>query len=254
MDQKQSVQAQFGPVAANYAAATVHRGGPDLEAMVPAARLQGGERVLDVGCGAGHTALAFAPHALQVDALDLTPAMLEQVRKLADERGIENLQTRQGDVESLPYPDDSFERVTCRLCAHHFQHPARALSEIARVLAPGGLLLLVDIVSPEEPVADTFLNAVELMRDPSHVRDYSLSQWLGMLGAVGLSPELLGTWPMRLDFESWVRRIGATQQAIAGLEVMFDTASQGVRDAFSVDADRGFTIQNALIRATHSGR
>jgi SAM-dependent methyltransferase len=197
--------------------------------------------------------LAFAPHVLQVDALDLTPAMLEQVTKLAEERGITNLQTRQGDVASLPYPDASFERVTCRLCAHHFQHPARALSEIARVLAPDGLLVLVDIVSPEEPVADTFLNAVELMRDPSHVRDHSISQWLGMLGAGGLSPELLGSWPMRLDFESWVRRIGATKQAIVGLEEMFDAASEGVRDAFEVDDARGFTIQNALIRATRTG-
>lgn len=248
MDQKQAVQAQFGPAAANYAVAHVHRGGPDLEAMLPAHELRGGERVLDVGCGAGHTALAFAPHVASVEALDLTEAMLDQVQRLASERDLRNLTTRQGDVEALPYPDASFDRVTCRLCAHHFPRPARAMAEIARVLRPGGAFLLVDIVSPEDPAQDSFLNAIELLRDPSHVRDLRLSEWLPLLGAAGLSPELLATWPMRLDFESWVHRIGATAEATAGLRVLFDNASESVRSAFAIDGERGFTITNALVR------
>ena len=76
--QKQAVRDQFGPVAAHYRTAGVHRAGPDLEAMLPAATLRGDERVLDVGCGGGHTAVAFAPAVAEVVALDLTEAMLEQ--------------------------------------------------------------------------------------------------------------------------------------------------------------------------------
>jgi ubiquinone/menaquinone biosynthesis C-methylase UbiE len=253
LDQKQSVQARFGPAAGNYASAGVHKSGPDLEAMLPAAAPTGSERVLDVGCGAGHTAIAFAPHVQSVDAVDLTPAMLEQTDKLAERAGARNLTTRLGDVEALPYPDRQFEIVTCRLCAHHFGQPGRALSEIARVLAPGGQLILVDIVSPEPPEQDTFLNTLEMLRDPSHVRDHSLSQWLAMLGAAGLAPELLATWPMRLDFERWLRRIGASPEAEVGLRALFGAASRGVRDHFEIAENLDFTITNALLRATRIG-
>jgi ubiquinone/menaquinone biosynthesis C-methylase UbiE len=81
----------LGANAERYAASDYHRGGDDLEAMVGAAELSGGERVLDVGCGTGFTAFAFAPHVAEVVALDLTPAMLEQARALAGRRGLSNL-------------------------------------------------------------------------------------------------------------------------------------------------------------------
>jgi ubiquinone/menaquinone biosynthesis C-methylase UbiE len=249
LDQKQSVQAQFGPVAANYASAAVHSGGPDLDALLPAAALRGDERLLDVGCGAGHTALAFAPHVATVEALDLTQGMLDQVDKLTAERGVRNLVTKLGDVEALPYPRSTFDIVTCRLCAHHFVNPGRALSEISRVLVPGGLFLLVDIVSPETAVSDTFLNTVELMRDPSHVRDHSISQWLAMLGAAGFASELLASWPMHLDFASWVTRIGASADAERGLRTLFAAAAKEVQAEFAIDPDDSFTITNALFRA-----
>src|SRR5262245_55828405 len=84
-DVKQSVQRQFGAVAANYATSPVHRGGPDLDAMLAAATPRGHERVLDAGCGTGHTALAFAPLVAEVVGADLTEAMLEQGRRLAAE-------------------------------------------------------------------------------------------------------------------------------------------------------------------------
>ena len=250
-DQKRSVRAGFGPAAPAYASAEVHRSGPDLAAMVAASALSGREHVLDVGCGAGHTAVAFAPLAARVEALDLTEEMLEQTRGLARERGVDNLHTQLGDAEALPYPADHFERVTCRLCAHHFPHPGRALAEIARVLKPGGLLLLADILAPETPAEDTFLNALERMRDPSHVRDHSLSQWWAMLGAAGLAPELLGTWPIPLDFESWVARIGASPGAVSGLRVLFASATSEARTGLSLGDDLSFTLCNGLIRARH---
>src|SRR5689334_2339222 len=98
MDVKASVQNQFGLSADNYATSAVHVGGPDLTAMVGAADLQGGERVLDVGCGAGHTALAFAQYAAEVVAVDLTLAMLTAARRLATERGVTNIKFERGDV------------------------------------------------------------------------------------------------------------------------------------------------------------
>ncbi len=248
-DQKQAVRAQFGPSAAAYASASVMRAGPDLEAMAGAARLSGNERVLDVGCGAGHTALAFAPRVARVEAIDLTEEMLAQTRELARERGVRNLRTQLGDAEALPYPAARFELATCRLCAHHFQHPGRALAEIARVLVPGGCLLLADILAPATPAEDSFLNAIELMRDPSHVRDHSLSEWWTMLGNAGFVPELVGIWPLALDFESWVSRIGASPSAVAGLRTLLGRASSEARATFSIGEDLSFSLSSGLIRA-----
>ena len=91
-----SVQEQFGPVAAAYVTSAVHAGGPDLEAMVAAGNLQGTERVLDVATGAGHTAIAFARQAAEVTAFDLTEAMLATAQNLAAEQGVTNISVRCG--------------------------------------------------------------------------------------------------------------------------------------------------------------
>src|SRR5690348_11657563 len=174
-DVKAAVQQQFGNVAANYATSSVHASGEDLNRMVQYANLIGTERVLDAGCGAGHTALAFAPHVAGVVAYDLTPSMLEQVEALAFQRGTTNLTTHRGDVEELPFEDGVFDLVVSRLSAHHWPHPAQALAQFKRVLKPNGQFILSDIVAAEAPTLDTFLQAIELLRDPSHVRDQSIS-------------------------------------------------------------------------------
>jgi SAM-dependent methyltransferase len=184
-----------------------------------------------------------------VVALDLTEQMLEQTLELAGERSVDNLTTRLGDVEALPFEAARFDIVTCRLCAHHVERPARALAEIARVLVPHGQLVLVDIVSPETPMEATFLNAIEILRDPSHVRDHAISEWLAMLGAAGFAPEVLNTWPLRQRFGDWVARIGASEAAIRALETLFDAASEALRDSFRIDAERGFDLRNALLYA-----
>ncbi|MBV9279671.1 MAG: class I SAM-dependent methyltransferase, partial [Chloroflexi bacterium] len=128
-DIKGAVRRQFGAVAVRYATSAVHAGGPDLEALAGA--VPEGVRVLDVGCGAGHTALTLAPRVASVVAIDLTDEMLDQGRRLAAERGLGNVRFVRGDAERLDYPDASFDVVTSRYSAHHFPHPARALAEIA---------------------------------------------------------------------------------------------------------------------------
>jgi SAM-dependent methyltransferase len=249
VDIKQSVQRQFGAVAASYATSAVHIGGPDLDAMLAAVTPRGVERVLDAGCGTGHTALAFAPLVAEVVGIDLTEAMLEQARQLAAERGLKNVQFQHGDVEQLPFPDAAFDIVTSRYSAHHYPHPALALREFARVLRPGGLFLLVDVVAADDPTQDTFLNAIELLRDPSHVRDHALGQWRAMLGAAGFADELLGTWPLRLEFAAWVTRMKTPPLAVGQLKALLDGAPREVRAAMAIDAqDYSFSIPLALLR------
>ncbi|HTO54885.1 MAG TPA: class I SAM-dependent methyltransferase [Myxococcota bacterium] len=239
VDLDTSIQRQFGAAATNYVSSPVHSGGPTLEGLVARAALTGRERVLDVGTGAGHTALALAPRAAEVIALDLTEEMLSAAAGLARERGLSNVWFRRGRAEALPFADGAFDLVTSRLCAHHYADPAAATREAARVLRPGGQYLLVDAYSPEDPVQDTYLNAIEVLRDPSHVRNYRISEWQAMFEAAGFALEVGPRWAVRLEFASWVERIGTPAPLVAGLRALIDAAPSEVRETLQIARETG---------------
>jgi SAM-dependent methyltransferase len=246
------VRRQFGAVAAAYATSSYHAAGPDLAALVQAAGLTGREHVLDLGCGAGHTAFAIAPHAASVTAVDLTPEMLEVAAGLAAERGVTNVTFRPADVAALPFDDASFDLVTSRVSAHHYADPATALVEAARVLRPGGMILLIDTIAPEDPALDTFYNAVELLRDGSHVRNRRISEWAHMLAAAGFAPETLLEFTIELDGDSWVQRSQTPPDLVAAIRALFAHATPAARAAFALrdDGDWGWTIPAVLMRGT----
>ncbi len=252
MDQKESVEKQFAAVAANYASHPVMASGPELRRMVELGVQSGAERVLDLGCGAGHTALAFAPRVAEVVAVGLAGAMLAEGRRLARERGIGDVDFRVGDVERLALPDASFDVVTSRFSAHHYAAPEKALAEAVRVLRPGGTFLLVDSVAPEAHVCDSYLNAIEVLRDPSHVRDHRVSEWEAMFSAAGLTPVLHQRWGLELDFDSWVERIGTPDSEIAALRRMFDRAPAEVREALVIGSPGpyDFSMPLALLQGS----
>ena len=111
------------------------------EAMIEAARLRSGMRVLDLACGAGGPAIAAALAVGQtghVVATDLVPEMVAFAEQHARQRGLSNMSFQQADAESLPFPDQSFDAVTCRMGIMFFQEVGRAVREIVRVLKPGG--------------------------------------------------------------------------------------------------------------------
>ena len=244
---KEAVQAQFGSVAANYKTSQVHAAGEDLKTLTHLAAQYPGAAILDVGCGAGHAAVAVAGSAREVVAFDLTAGMLTQVSQLAEERGITNIRTQQGDVENLPFEDAAFDLVITRLSAHHWVNPLKAVQECRRVLKPGGRFLLSDMVSVDDFAADTFLQAIELLRDRSHVRDHSTAQWLTMLAQAGFTGQVNSTWGIPLDFGSWVARMATPSAKVAMLQTLFDEAPDTVRETFQIKPDYHFTLPSALI-------
>ncbi|MFN0122309.1 MAG: class I SAM-dependent methyltransferase [Blastocatellia bacterium] len=133
------------------------------------------DTVLDVACGPGMVACLFAAHAAHVTGIDLTPAMIEQAGRLVEKRGLANVTLRTGDVRNLPFPDAAFSLVISRYAFHHFPDPATVLGEMVRVCRPGGRVMIADAaLSPDK--ADAF-NQMERLRDPSHARALTTSEW-----------------------------------------------------------------------------
>lgn len=253
-DVKSHVQRQFADVAANYRISQVHAAGADLDLLVAAADPQADSLALDAGCGAGHTALALAERAGLVCACDFTRAMLNQVEALAGERGVGNLALQQADVEQLPYPAARFDIVATRYSAHHWQQPERALAEFRRVLKPSGIFVISDIMASEDYAQDSFLQTIELLRDPSHVRDFRASEWLTMLRAAGFVAEAQHRFALSLHFGAWTQRMRSPRANRDMIKSLFAGASAEIRRDFGLPAqissdDFSFTIPGAVIRA-----
>jgi ubiquinone/menaquinone biosynthesis C-methylase UbiE len=255
MDQQGMSAAQFGAKASSYLTSVVHSTGADLERLkAVAARLQP-ERVLDLGCGAGHVGFALAQGgARRITAYDPSREMLEVVGQAAAARGFgECIVTCAGRAEVLPFESSCFDLVVSRYSAHHWASVPRALGECARVLAPGGRVVFIDVVAPENPLFDTALQVLEFLRDASHVRDYRLSEWSDMLRGAGLGEPAVSTWKLSIDFKSWIGRIGTPSDRIAALEAVLSQMPSEARQYFQIGADNSFVTDSAWVEAVPQG-
>jgi SAM-dependent methyltransferase len=241
---------QFGARASAYLKSAVHAQGADLEALAALVAAGHGARVLDLGCGAGHVSFAAAPRAGEIVAYDLSAEMLGVVAQAAAERGLANIATRQGAVERLPFPDASFDAVLTRYSAHHWRDVEAALREVARVLKPGGTLGVVDAVTPGVPLFDTFLQSVELLRDPSHVRNYSRAEWEAAIVRAGLKPQTIRPYRVRLDFAVWIERMRTPKLHADAIRALQRAMAEEVVRYFGIGPDGSFDLDVALFEAT----
>jgi ubiquinone/menaquinone biosynthesis C-methylase UbiE len=160
------VQARFGATAdrvAEHAAKQVEMVREQLRSFVA---LSGDERAVDAVTGAGTLALALAPLVREVVGVDIVPELLEKARRGAPA----NVTFIEGDVTNLPLESGSFDLSCSRRTLHHVARPEMAVAELARVTAPGGLILVDDQIAPVDPLAALELDRFERARDPSHTR------------------------------------------------------------------------------------
>ena len=222
-------------VAATYASAPLFAAGEELGILADVAGLTGAERVLDVGTAAGHTALALAPRAGLVVATDPSLAMLREARRLAAGRGLANVALAAAIADPLPFRDETFDLATCRYAAHHFPDLPGAAMEVARVLRPGGRVLVVDTIAPEDAALDAFINEVETLRDPSHVRNQTVSGWRNLIERAGLRTTVDSDIAVtKLTTENWLERSQTPPDRAEEVRRRLRTASPAAVNAFQI--------------------
>jgi SAM-dependent methyltransferase len=248
-----SVRAQVGASAEAYVQSAGHAAGEDLERLLAWGRARGAARVLDIATGGGHTALAFARFTPSVVATDLTLPMLDAARRFIARAGFPGVRFVAADVEALPFREESFGVVTCRVAAHHFRELLPALRQVARVLRRGASFLVEDILGHDDPELAAFIQEVQRRRDPSHVRSFRALEWTAFLRATGLTVMDEAVLEEARDWADWTGRARMSDEAKASLERVVLDAPARCREAFrfELDGERivSFSDRLLLLRA-----
>lgn len=248
--QHELVEEQFGPQASAYLGSEVHRTGEDLRELERLLGQHPATDALDLGTGGGHVAFLLSPRARRVVAYDLSESMIATTMAEAARRGLGNIAGQRGPVEQLPFADGSFDFVASRYSTHHWQDAAAGLREARRVLARAGRAVFMDVISPGVPLLDTWQQTFEVLRDPSHVRNYSLAEWHELLAAAGFNARTAITFRIRMEFPSWIARMRTPEDHVRAIRSMQSVASTQVRDYFQIEADGSFLLDSMLISAT----
>lgn len=243
------VSEAYGPRASAYLTSAVHSSGEDLDWIERLVSGMAAARALDLGCGGGHVSYRVAPHVAEVVAVDVSSRMLETVASAAAERGLRNIFTQQSAAEKLPFDDARFDLVLSRFSAHHWRDLEAALREARRVLAPGGRAIFIDSVSPASPLPDSHLQTIELLRDPSHVRNYTVSEWTAALARAGLEITSIQPRHLRIEFASWIARTRTPATLTEAIRLLQQGAPQEVRDHFRFEPDGSFLLGAAGFEA-----
>lgn len=245
-DHKNVVEAQFGPQAKAYVESAVHSQGPDLQALEAIIREARPAHALDLGCGGGHVSYLMARHAKRVTASDLSKDMLAAVAVSARERGLANIETAEAPAEHLPFADGSFDFLACRYSAHHWREFEAGLRQARRVLKSGGTAVFMDAFAPGVALFDTHLQAVELLRDTSHCRDYSVAEWSFGLGRAGFALVGSRTWRIRMDYPVWIARMRTPEENARAIRALQKAASAETKAHFSIEDDGSFMLDVGL--------
>ena len=230
------VQAQFGPVATDYVNCPVQSGDFTIARMIELVEPSEDWHVLDVATGGGHSAVAISRHVQDVIATDVTLEMLSQAELHAHENGANNISFEYADAANLPYQDDRFDLVTCRLAAHHFEDVPKFLRECYRLLRKSGVLAIVDSHLPSNSGGE-YINHIQRIHDPSHVKCLSREDWLTMIADAGFLIRSVEEGKTELNFNKWVSRSRVSQKIKGELERKMISAPQEASEILKLVVD-----------------
>lgn len=247
MDRAELVREQFNKQAEAYEKLAIVTNRALLDQMVSLSGARAGDRVIEVACGPGFVAMAFAEKGAIVTGVDITERFLDHARAEAGRRRLSRVWFVAGNVEALPTPSDSFELAVCRFAFHHFGNPNRVLAEMKRVTRSGGRLLILDMIASENPAWADYHNRVERLCDPSHVRALAASEFERMFAESSLG--ILRKIPRETSYglAEWMAHGGPSEKNRAAIIALMEASAE--RDCSGLKVRR----ENGEIRFSHQG-
>ena len=194
-------------------------------------------RLLDVACGPGFLALAFAARCRETVGIDLTQAPLDIARRNRDKLDLKNTNFVVADADYLPFPDETFDVVVSRLALHHVEDSRNVLREMARVCRPMGRIAVEDLVCSEHEARAQFQNQIEQLRDPSHTRALVPSELLDLLASAGLELQSVYSSEVLQKLERW----------LANTQTPPETAAR-IRNMMEADAERDLSGMRPFLK------
>jgi ubiquinone/menaquinone biosynthesis C-methylase UbiE len=174
--------------------------------------------VLDVAGGTGRLGRHLAREAACAVVVDLTSEMLAEGTRAAREEGARNVVFLSGDASALPFVERQFDLVVCRFALHHFEDPAGAVREMARVCRAGGTVAVIDMAREPGPAGERH-DELERLRDPSHTTALTEQELLDCLTGAGLKDvRRLGERQQRMHVSPWLDQASPTPEARARIE------------------------------------
>ncbi len=193
---------QFTRQADAFSASAPIRSEQALALLVDACSAGPDDESLDVACGPGLVACAFAAVVRHATGVDITPAMLAKATALSLQSNLANTTFRQCDVNALPFADHAFSIVTSRYAFHHFAQPDRVMADMVRVCRPGGRVAVMDMVASDDPGKAARFNRMERLRDPSHVRGLTLAELVDCFARAGLPQPAFTPYRMPVELDA----------------------------------------------------
>jgi ubiquinone/menaquinone biosynthesis C-methylase UbiE len=227
MRHQDTIRDQFSRQAIPFSEARSMADGDAIQLLVEAAKTNAADRSLDIACGPGMVALAFAPVVDFAVGLDAVQAMLDRARVLQNRQSCHNIAWVLGEAAELPFPDASFDLATCRFAIHHMLDPSITLREMTRILRPRGRIVVCDAVAADDPARATALNAFEKIRDPSTVRFLTLAELRNLLTDGGFQIESERKYRVPVEFEDLMLRSFPSQGDVPRLRDMIVSSAEG---------------------------
>ncbi|MGG0718407.1 class I SAM-dependent methyltransferase [Robertmurraya massiliosenegalensis] len=231
---KNLVKNVFGKNAEKYVTSESHSQGTDLPLIVEWLNPKSDSIVLDIATGGGHVAKTLSPHVATVLATDLTKEMLSNTAKHLRTQ-YKNIHYVLADAESLPFLDNTFDEVTCRIAPHHFPNPGHFIREVSRVLKPRSQFLLIDNIAPEDSDKGEFMNQVEKLRDKSHGRCLSISEWRKLFQNSDLEEGQSRQRKKKFMFPVWVNVTTENQEQRDEVEQLLLSATEELKEYFAIE-------------------
>jgi len=228
MDHFSRIKEEFKRQAETLSIASVFTDSGVLEQIRSAIGPTNAMSILDLGCGPGIVTAAIAPEVREAVAFDLTPEMIDKARAKCKEAGLKNVRFEVGNAEQLPFENERFDCVVTRLKIHHFLDAERVMEEAVRVTRKGGRVIVADVFSSENEEEAALHNALETLRDPTHIRMLSPSDMLRLCKSAGLRVTSSVTWEMKRDYDEWIRITNAPERVKPLYEVVAALAKAGI--------------------------